>query len=209
MEFNEKQLHILNISEKLFACKGFDGTSIRDIAEAAGVNIAMISYYFGSKEKLMEALFVLRTHHLPLVLESLLKQEDLSPFDKISIIIDDYVSRVTEKLTFYKIMLFEQTLEKNSAITRLLNDLKRQNGLLLEKIIKEGQKKKVFKKDIDVVLLMSTLNGTSMNTFINKAYYRQYHNLQDLSEEAFLKLLRERLSKHIKVLFKALLGYEA
>ncbi len=51
MEYNEKQLQILEVAEKLFAANGFDGTSIRDIASEAEVNIAMISYYFGSKEK--------------------------------------------------------------------------------------------------------------------------------------------------------------
>ena len=50
-EFNEKQLEILQVAEQLFAEEGFDGTSVRDIAKKANVNIAMISYYFGSKEK--------------------------------------------------------------------------------------------------------------------------------------------------------------
>lgn len=209
MEFNEKQVHILNIAEKLFACKGFDGTSIRDIAEAAGVNIAMISYYFGSKEKLFEALFEFRTSHLSQTLGDLLQRENLSPFEKISIVIDEYLSRVAEKQTFYKIMVFEQALEKNTVITQLLNDLKKQNTELLERIIKEGQKNKVFKKDVDVVLLLNTLNGVSTNAFISKDYYRQYHGLQHLPEEVFLKTLQVRLSKHLKVLFKALLGYEA
>ncbi len=44
----------MDSAELLFSQKGFDGTSVRDIAEAAGINTAMISYYFGSKEKLME-----------------------------------------------------------------------------------------------------------------------------------------------------------
>ena len=47
---SEKQLHILLVAEELFALHGFDGTSVRDIAEKAGVNLAMISYYFQSKE---------------------------------------------------------------------------------------------------------------------------------------------------------------
>ena len=57
MEYNDKQIAIINTAEKLFALNGFDGTSVRDIAHEAGVNLAMISYYFGSKEKLMEAVF--------------------------------------------------------------------------------------------------------------------------------------------------------
>ncbi|HNO01068.1 MAG TPA: TetR family transcriptional regulator, partial [Chitinophagaceae bacterium] len=40
-------------AEKLFAEKGYNGTSVRDIAEKAGINLAMVSYYFGSKEKLL------------------------------------------------------------------------------------------------------------------------------------------------------------
>ena len=54
-DFNEKQIEILHVAEKLFAEVGFDGTSIREIAKIANINIAMISYYFGSKEKLLEA----------------------------------------------------------------------------------------------------------------------------------------------------------
>ncbi len=52
-----KQVQLLDTAESLFSRKGFEGTSVRDIAEAAGINTAMISYYFGSKEKLMEQIF--------------------------------------------------------------------------------------------------------------------------------------------------------
>jgi AcrR family transcriptional regulator len=48
-DFNEKQIQILLVSETLFAEKGFDGTSIRNIAKEAKINIAMVSYYFVQK----------------------------------------------------------------------------------------------------------------------------------------------------------------
>lgn len=51
---------ILYSAEKLFADKGFAATSTRDIAKSAGVNVSMISYYFGSKEKLFEEIFKVR-----------------------------------------------------------------------------------------------------------------------------------------------------
>ena len=60
MKSNDKQIQIIETAEKLFADKGFSGTSVRDIADEADVNLAMISYYFGSKEKLLEALFTHR-----------------------------------------------------------------------------------------------------------------------------------------------------
>ncbi|HEV8483643.1 MAG TPA: TetR family transcriptional regulator [Blastocatellia bacterium] len=43
---------IVRAAEQLFAARGYSGAAIRDIARAAGVNGAMIHYYFGSKEGL-------------------------------------------------------------------------------------------------------------------------------------------------------------
>lgn len=43
---------IIEVAKNLFAQKGFDGTSIRDICKEADVNISLISYYFGGKEEL-------------------------------------------------------------------------------------------------------------------------------------------------------------
>jgi TetR/AcrR family transcriptional regulator len=45
---------ILVAARRLFADRGMEGTSTRALAEAAGVNLAMIHYYFGSKERLYE-----------------------------------------------------------------------------------------------------------------------------------------------------------
>ena len=58
--FSEKQIHILEVAEELIAQKGFEGTSVREICTKAQVNVAMISYYFGSKEKMMGSLYQLR-----------------------------------------------------------------------------------------------------------------------------------------------------
>lgn len=51
---------ILDAAEKLFATKGIDGVSLREITMAAGVNIAAVHYHFGSKEAVLEELFTLR-----------------------------------------------------------------------------------------------------------------------------------------------------
>src|SRR5215510_1648856 len=49
---------ILDTAERLFAEKGLDATSVRDITGAAGVNLGAITYHFGTKQKLIEAMFV-------------------------------------------------------------------------------------------------------------------------------------------------------
>ena len=55
----EVQLHetkdkILHTARSIFAAKGFEGASVRQIASEAGVNIAAVNYHFTSKEKLFE-----------------------------------------------------------------------------------------------------------------------------------------------------------
>ncbi len=53
---SEARTKIAAAAEELFAERGFDGTAIRDIARKAGVNGAMIHYYFGNKEGLYHAM---------------------------------------------------------------------------------------------------------------------------------------------------------
>ena len=48
---------ILGAAEVLFALRGFDGASLRQLTTAAGVNLAAVNYHFGSKEKLVEQVF--------------------------------------------------------------------------------------------------------------------------------------------------------
>jgi len=51
-ELEGTKLALINAAGKLFADKGFEGTSVRAIAEEAGANIAAVNYHFGSKENL-------------------------------------------------------------------------------------------------------------------------------------------------------------
>jgi AcrR family transcriptional regulator len=51
---------ILTTAERLFARHGFTSISVRDITSAAGVNLAAVSYHFGSKEALLLAIFMRR-----------------------------------------------------------------------------------------------------------------------------------------------------
>ncbi|AFY52637.1 transcriptional regulator [Rivularia sp. PCC 7116] len=69
---------ILNVAERLFAEKGFAGTSLRNVIREAGVNIAAVHYHFGSKEELFIAV-VQRTAQQIVAsqLEELAKYENL------------------------------------------------------------------------------------------------------------------------------------
>lgn len=47
--------HILKTATKLFAQRGYDGVSVREICKASGVNVALISYYWGGKKELFDS----------------------------------------------------------------------------------------------------------------------------------------------------------
>ncbi len=72
---------------KVFLEKGFDGTTIRDIAKEAGLNSALMNYYFRSKEKLFSSVF---EEMLQLFFKGLLEvfNRPISLKEKISAVID-------------------------------------------------------------------------------------------------------------------------
>lgn len=49
---------ILDEAKKLFCEKGYEGTSVRDICDAAGANVSAIKYHFGGKEGLYRECFI-------------------------------------------------------------------------------------------------------------------------------------------------------
>ena len=199
----------METAEGLFAERGFDGTSVRDIADEAGINVAMISYYFGSKDKLMEALFEMRVGNIKIRVESLIMDESISPLQKVYMLIDEHIERVMHKQSFYKIMIGVLATNKNPSILKAANRVKIRNAEVVNELIKDGQKKGVFKKKVDTVLMIGTMVGTVSQMMMSQDYYREFNNQQDISDEEFLSLFKRKLSTHIKTLFKAILTNEA
>ena len=48
---------LLDAAEQLFAERGYDATSMRELTTAAAVNLAAVNYHFGSKRELFAAVF--------------------------------------------------------------------------------------------------------------------------------------------------------
>ena len=189
--------------------KGFEGTSVRDIADEAGVNIAMISYYFGSKEKLMQALFEKKIGDIKMRVESLIKDDSLTSIQKVEMLIEEHVERVMRDKQFHRIMVCEQIINKNPVIINLLKDIKFRNASIIGELIKDGQKKGEFKKKVDVVMLLSIMFGTVTQLMINQDFYRDFNKLGDLTDEEFEKVLKQKASTYIKKIFKSLLVNES
>lgn len=204
--FTDKQIHILQVAESLFAEKGFDATSIRNIAKEAKINVAMVSYYFGSKERMLEALVVYRATDLKLQLDTL-RMESLDPIEKINKLIELYVTRVHCNSEIYKILHFEFSSKKRSINLDAFVELKKGNLKTLETIVEEGQNKGLFRKDIIVPLITPTILGTFFHFETNRPFFE---NLLDLNtNESYDHYIKTTLTKHIQQTIKALLIYES
>ncbi|UZD35933.1 TetR/AcrR family transcriptional regulator [Capnocytophaga ochracea] len=78
-------------ARKVFHQKGFAGTRTRDIAEEAGINHAMLNYYFRSKEKLFEMVMMETMAQFFKGVNLMLNDEKTSLDEKIDLIVSNYV----------------------------------------------------------------------------------------------------------------------
>jgi len=204
-----KQIQLMDSAELLFSRKGFDGTSVRDIAEAAGINTAMISYYFGSKEKLMEEIFERKSLNIKEKVANLLKDDSLDPLEKMYSLVDMYIEGILQRRIFHRILLCEQIINQNPSIIGMVDKMKVKNSEYINDLIRLGQKKGMFKKNIDIPMMTNTLIGTLSHTMLNMDFYKSYHHLDSLNEEEYERLLKKKLSLHMKNIFKAILTHES
>jgi AcrR family transcriptional regulator len=169
----------------------------------------MISYYFGSKEKLLENLFTYRAENSVLKMESLLQDKASTPLQKVYHLIDYYIDKFQNQTCFHKIMSREQVHNHRSAVTDSIRQFKKRNQAMIQQLIQEGQKKGEFKKNIDIPIMMATLVGTVSHVVTTQHYYKEMNNLESLSDEEFKKHIKKKLSHHLKFLFKVILTHEA
>lgn len=199
---SDKHIHILEVAEDLFADKGFDGTSVRDIAGQAGVNLAMISYYFGSKEKLMAALIQFRAEYTRGILEELNNDETLTPWEKIDKLIELYVNKILNNYKFHCIMTQHLPTVQSNEIRDMITDIKAKNFEQVKKIIQEGQRKRLFRK-VDMELTVGTVMGTITQVTLSKSLYCRLLNIDKNDEEGYRKKIIPKMKTHLKQLLKA------
>jgi AcrR family transcriptional regulator len=198
----DKREHILTVAEELFGNNGFDGTSVRDIANSAGVNLAMISYYFGSKEKLLESLVELRAGYAYGILEDLNKDESLSPWDKIERLVDFYVDRILNNLCFHNIMYQQAVNSRSQEIKDLIISIKLRNLDVIMKIIADGQQKRLFRR-VDIAMTVGTIMGTISSYTQSRTLACRILEIDETDDEAYRTTLSPRLKAHLKQLLKA------
>ncbi len=102
---NDIQRKIIESAKQNFLKKGYEGTSIRDISNDAGVNIAMVNYYFRSKENLFQQIFLeIYGELLKNAIEG--NNENLSLREKIELLVSFILDNVSQspKLPLFVLM---------------------------------------------------------------------------------------------------------
>lgn len=193
---------ILESALKLFSSKGFEGTSVREIAADAGVNVAMINYYFGSKEKLFESVVEYRALVLKGLFSDLVNNSSLSYIEKIDIIIDKTIERKLSNSKFHHIMHRELSLEHRPQLRDAISDILLKNMDPVKQIIKNGIKDGEF-REVDIELTISTILGTIHYLLTSDIMCRKIlgkkEGFNPFNNKPFIK----RLSEHTKQLMRS------
>lgn len=191
---------ILNAAVKLFARKGFDAVSIREICKEAEINLCMISYYFGGKQELYNAIiedlvqqqieYANTFMDLDKNPKTLLKQEQidflLKIFDKI---IDFLYSQISSDLM---ILLLKEQQKPNSMIdSPVYNYIRELIACIFDK--DKNDKEMIFK----TVFIFSQINSPK----IMPAFTLRLLGQDNFSQDD-IKIIKENIKFYIKLILK-------
>ena len=111
----ETKARILSAAERLFSEVGFDKARVDDIAKEAGVNKALIYYYFESKDEILETLFSSLVEDAKrMLVESVEKTSDVLNEDNYKALFDVYIRFIMEKRKILKVAIAESVKESSS-----------------------------------------------------------------------------------------------
>ena len=83
---------IKNAARKVFTQKGFAAARTRDIAEEAGINLALLNYYFRSKEKLFDIVMKETMQQFVVAMKDVFNNENTSLIEKVEAMVENYIA---------------------------------------------------------------------------------------------------------------------
>ena len=198
-EVNTEQ-KILNAAKEVFQKKGMTGARMQEIADKAGINKALLHYYYRTKEKLFEKVFEIAfSLFIPRVKEMMASDKPI--LEKINFFVDNYMDLLYKHPYIPGFVINElnrnpniliDIIEKNTLIKQehLLEDLEKQ----LENDIKENKIRTIDARSLLInmlalcvfpVVARPVLTGVLFEND-SKAYEKFLSQRKDLVKE-FLK----------------------
>ncbi len=187
---------IKEAARKVFMKKGYAATRTRDIAEEAGLNLALLNYYFRSKEKLFEIVMMEKVQKLFGIIAPILNDTSTPLEKKIEVAASNYIS-----------MLMENPDLPLFVMSEIRNNPDRFAGKIQAvKLIQESHFVKQIKEkrpDINPLHFVISLLGMILFPFIAKPVLQDAGNL---STKGFQNMMEERkalIPLWVKALMKA------
>ena len=199
---SDKRQKLLEVAEQLFAKHGFEAVSVRQLAAEAEVNLAMVSYYFGSKDGLFQELLKYKFPKTRTILEEL-AQSDIHPWEKLTRTIDLYVDKFFHGRAFHRVIMREISLQQRPEHVTLIREHLTRNQEIIRGFILEGQQKGLFRY-VDVELTIASLFGT-ISAAVNQGALTCSLLKETDPEELYSDKNRERYKQHLKALLHAYL----
>ncbi|ULB33741.1 MULTISPECIES: TetR/AcrR family transcriptional regulator [Proteiniphilum] len=188
METNTTEQKIIRAADKIFTQKGYAATRTRDIAEEAGANLALLNYYFGSKEKLFKHVVREKLKMLLGAMGPILSDDNISLEDKIMSITEGYTNLLLENEELPIFILNELSVNKELFV-EITQNTRQIAQPVIEKQLKE--------KGVEISatdLIINTLSLT-MFPFVAKPLIISSGLVKD---EKFKEFVTERKDKILR-----------
>jgi TetR/AcrR family transcriptional regulator, regulator of cefoperazone and chloramphenicol sensitivity len=138
-DLDTTRVRILEAAGEIFAERGFEATTVREICQAAGANVAAVNYYFGDKERLYTEA-VVRAHRWRLDQAQLPDwNENTTPREKLSDFILTFFRRVLggPDNTWHTRLVMREIMQPSSACAEIAQSNIRPQFEILQSILRE------------------------------------------------------------------------
>jgi TetR/AcrR family transcriptional regulator len=188
---------LLGVAEELFAAKGFAGVRTHEIAERAGVNKALIYYYFESKEKLLREVLQKILFELISLSQEILSQK-LSPAEVLERFYRGFFYYVARHKNFSRLSTMDLGSEGGYLRTMFENffrPLFERGVTFIDRAVERGELKPVNARQ-----LLVTIYGMTIAYFADANLVAYLYGVDDALADA---LLEERLEANLDFIFAA------
>ena len=178
---------ILAAARKVFTTKGMAGARMQDIADEAGMNKALLHYYFRDKEKLFETVFLAEAQKFFPTINAIFASEK-PLFEKIETFVSEYIDEMVENPYLPWFVINEINRDPDQFMYKIWGkDNLPKPGKLLEQIEAEIKAGRI--RPISPVHLLMNMISMTIFPFVGKPMF--VRNLR-LSDKQFREIMEQR-----------------
>lgn len=152
---------IKEAARKVFLEKGYGQTRTRDIADEAGINLALLNYYFRSKDKLFDIIMEESMQEMFSIIKNIINDETTSLSKKIDLAVERYTDLLLANPNLPIFVLSE--MQANP--TQLINKAGASENMIIESLFIKQLQEQITKVKLNISPLHIFFNLISMSIF--------------------------------------------